>query len=318
MQAGLGAMLKLLLMGLAAGLLFSSTFVLNELMSAEGGHWLWSASLRYVFMVLFLIVVLAVSQGWSYVAETLRYFKRFWRFWLLAGGLGFGGFYGLLCFAADFSPGWVIAATWQMTVVASLFVFQLFGRTFPARIWFFSGMIFMGVVLINTASVNTFELSAVVLGGLPVLVAAFCYPLGNQLVWEAKRGHARLPDIGSPLLNNAFAKVLLLSLGSMPVWLVLIIGIQPPVPALGQILNTALVALLAGVMATSVFLFARNKAKSSSELAAVDATQSSEVVFALIGGVLFLDTAVPGIAAYLGIGLVFLGLGLFVRYTNVT
>ena len=31
---------------------------------------------------------------------------------------------------------------------------------------------------------------------LPVLLAAFCYPIGNQLVWEAGQGHRFLPNIG--------------------------------------------------------------------------------------------------------------------------
>ena len=43
-------MVRLILLGLLSGAFFSSTFVLNELMSAAGGHWFWSASLRYVFM----------------------------------------------------------------------------------------------------------------------------------------------------------------------------------------------------------------------------------------------------------------------------
>ena len=51
-------MLKLIILGIIAGAFFSTTFVLNELMSVSGGHWLWSASLRYFFMILFLIVIL--------------------------------------------------------------------------------------------------------------------------------------------------------------------------------------------------------------------------------------------------------------------
>ena len=36
-------MLRLVLIGLLSGLFFSSTFVLNRMMSLEGGHWVWSA-----------------------------------------------------------------------------------------------------------------------------------------------------------------------------------------------------------------------------------------------------------------------------------
>ena len=51
-------MIRLILLGLLSGAFFSSTFVLNELMSAAGGHWFWSASLRYVFMLLLLMTVI--------------------------------------------------------------------------------------------------------------------------------------------------------------------------------------------------------------------------------------------------------------------
>ena len=34
-------MLRLMLLGLAAGMFFSATFILNRAMSLEGGHWYW-------------------------------------------------------------------------------------------------------------------------------------------------------------------------------------------------------------------------------------------------------------------------------------
>jgi hypothetical protein len=44
----------------------------------------------------------------------------------VAWSIGFGGFYALICFSADYSPSWVIATTWQFTIIASLFVLMLF------------------------------------------------------------------------------------------------------------------------------------------------------------------------------------------------
>ena len=112
-------MLFLIFIGLLSGLFFSSTFILNRLMSLEGGHWVWSASLRYAFMVLFLIVILAVFQGRKTPWIVFKIFLKNWFFWLAAGSIGFGGFYSLICFTADYAPGWVIAATWQLTIIAS-------------------------------------------------------------------------------------------------------------------------------------------------------------------------------------------------------
>ncbi len=152
------------------------------------------------------------------------------------------------------------------------------------------------------------------MGALPVLVAAFCYPIGNQLVWEAKNGNPSLPAIYDPLLENTFNKVLLLSLGSVPFWLVVIGTGRPQPPSQGQILNTALVALFSGIIATSLFLLARNKSQKPSELAAVDATQSSEVIFAMAGEMMLLGTPFPDTTAVAGIVLVFTGLVFFIRF----
>ena len=307
-------MAGLIALGLLSGLFFSSTFVLNRLMSLEGGHWLWSASLRYVFMIVFLLIVIRLFQGKKTVQALLKLFIEHWLFWMVSGSIGFGCFYALLCFSADYAPGWVIAATWQLTIIASLFVLMLFGRVFPKRVWFFSTIIVIGVGLINTSHITELHFGEFVKGAFPVLLAAFCYPFGNQMVWESKHGHKHFPKIDSLLLENAFNKVLLLSLGSIPFWIVLTLCLTPPLPSMGQVFNTALVALFSGLVATTLFLLARHRAHSSSELAAVDATQSSEVIFALLGEMLFLGAALPNAQAWLGMSLVFVGLGFFIYF----
>jgi drug/metabolite transporter (DMT)-like permease len=308
-------MIKLILLGILAGAFFSTTFILNEVMSLEGGHWVWSASLRYVFMVFFLTIIVLFNGGLRQLNKVLKLFRSFWQFWIIAGSIGFGGFYALICFSADFSPGWVIAATWQFTLVASLIVLGLFGRSFPKRIWFFSLLIFLGVILVNLSQIENFDLNVLLLGGVPVMIAAFCYPFGNQLVWEAKNSnHQRLPDISSPLLDNVFNKVLLMTLGSFPLWVSLVMITRPPLPGTSQIINTLFVALSSGVFATGIFLFARNKASNSNEIAGVDATQASEVVFALIGGITFLGSELPNIISVLGLVLILFGLTLFAKF----
>ena len=67
-------MLKLINLGLLSGLFFSSTFVLNEIMSEQGGHWFWSASLRYLFMVFFLLVIALVRDGAQQLKQLLQLF----------------------------------------------------------------------------------------------------------------------------------------------------------------------------------------------------------------------------------------------------
>ncbi|PHR30182.1 MAG: hypothetical protein COA36_02010 [Desulfotalea sp.] len=311
-------MLKLIALGVLSGAFFSTTFIFNEVMSVAGGHWVWSASLRYAFMILFLTLIILYNGGLQQLRSVVALFFEHWTFWTVAGGIGFGGFYALICFSADFAPGWVIAATWQFTVVASLFVFMLFGRRFPLRIWLFSAIIFLGVVLVNMSNVEQFDLTLLLTGGLPVLIAAFCYPFGNQLVWEATNGeNTKLPKIHSPLLSNVFNKVFLMTLGSIPLWIILVLITTPPLPSVEQIINSSLVALFSGVCATSIFLFTRNLAKTSSELAGVDATQASEVIFALGGSMLFLGGAVPGMTAFAGLILILVGLVFFIRYQHI-
>lgn len=311
-------MVKLIAIGLLSGLFFSSTFILNRLMSLEGGHWIWSASLRYAYMILFLLGYLSISRGLGVASQLLRYFLRHWKFWLIAGSIGFGGFYSLLCFSADHAPGWVVATTWQFTIIATLIVLMGFGKSFPARTWLFSLIVFVGVVCVNLNQAGGADTQELLLGAIPVLIAAFCYPIGNQLVWEAAKGNRRLPDIQSPLLDNPFHKVLLLSIGSLPFWLTLVIIGRPPPPSAGQLINTALVAFFSGICATSLFLYARSLSKRASELAAVDATQSSEVIFAMTGEIIFLGAAVPSFIALAGVASVLLGLALFVRFQEAT
>lgn len=105
-----------------------------------------------------------------------------------------------------------------------------------------------------------------------------------------------------------------MTVGSFPLWVVLILLTQPPVPSTAQVVNTLLVALLAGVFATSIFLFARNLASTPGELAGVDATQASEVVFALLGGGVFLGGGAPNVTSIVGLALILTGLMLFVKF----
>ncbi|HCT73751.1 MULTISPECIES: multidrug resistance efflux transporter family protein [Psychrobacter] len=382
-------MVKLILLGLLAGAFFSSTFVLNEVMSAAGGHWFWSASLRYAFMWLILTAIIIMQHGFGRIKELMTVFWQHWGFWCITGSIGFGVFYTGICYAADHVAGWVVAATFMFTVVASLLVLLAFGQRFDKKFIAYALLVFVGVVLVNISeglhAASLLDADAVPMkdmllyGALPALVAAFSYPIGNQLVWQvsyntrkrsaetistqksdvqtneiskqtpsliteaptlsADMSHtvdmidtldinhptqtlptsflqnliARIPTIKTTLLQNAFNKVWLMTLGSLPFWLVLGLVVHPDLPDTKQVFNTLLVALLAGVAATTIFLYAREKAETSSEVAGVDATQASEVIFALIGGMLLLNNTLPSAMGLIGIGLIIIGLILFAK-----
>ncbi|GAA0807206.1 multidrug resistance efflux transporter family protein [Psychrobacter piscatorii] len=364
-------MIRLILLGLLSGAFFSSTFVLNELMSAAGGHWFWSASLRYVFMLLLLTAMIGVQHGVGRIGELWAIFRQHIGFWCITGSIGFGMFYTGICYAGDHASGWVVAATFMFTVVTSLLVLLAFGQRFDKKFIVYALIVFVGVVLVNVSEglyapsdANTIPLTQMLLyGALPALIAAFSYPIGNQLVWQASynaKQHkaklqdsehhsqpmraetallasahdavdihsadrdtansstlqtliGRIPVIETDLLQNAFNKVWLMTVGSFPFWIVLGLVVRPELPGSGQVFNTLLVALLSGVAATSLFLYAREQAVTSSEVAGVDSTQASEIIFALIGGMILLGNPLPSAMGLIGIVLIIIGLILFAK-----
>lgn len=297
----------LLIIGLLSALFFSATFLINRSISLDGGHWYWSGTLRFFYTLLFLTLGFVFFKGFSYFKEVIKeYFKNF-IFWSISGTIGFGFFYSLICYAADFSPAWVVATTWQMTILASLFVLAFFGQKISKKIWFFTFFIFMGITLVNLSHFDINNLEPLLLGFLPVLVAAFSYPIGNQLVWEEKKKRKE-NNKDLTILNNSFVKVFLLTLGSFPLWIVLYFITDATVPSSGQYLSVAMIALLSGVIATSLFLYARSHASTPSKLVVVDASQSGEVFFALAGEIIFLSVAFPNLIGLLGLAITIIGL----------
>ena len=332
---------KMIVWGLIASAFFSTSFVLYQLMSVQGGHWFWSASFRCFFMWLLLSVFILLQNKLnpSKLLALGKLFVSHWQFWCVTGGIGLGT-YGLLAFAADYAQGWVIAATYLFTVVASLVVLSFFGQSFQKKVIVYSVIVFIGVVLANvgeglrhSTSQGTDWHALLLFGALPAFIASFCFPLGNQLIWQAAQPKGdsthpttnemsklatrkllqKVPQVTSPLLSNPLHKVWLMSLGSLPMWLVLGFLVQPPAPSVSQMTISFLVALMAGVLGTTTFLHARSLAKQPQQLAAVDATQGSEIIFALLGGMLLLHTPMPSGLSFVGIALVIIGLVLFAK-----
>jgi len=307
-------MVRLILLGLLSAAFFSATFILNRSMSLSGGHWAWSSSLRFFYMFFLLVILITLNRGVDYFRDVIKIFIKNSRFWFIAGSVGFGIFYSLLCYAADHAPGWVVAGTWQFTVIATPIVLLLFKEKVSRYGVFFSFFIFFGILLIQFYNKDS-ELTVkhILYGVVPVVIAAFAYPTGNQLLNFAKHGnHAWIPHIDSPILKDAPACVLLMTMGSIPFWVLLLIIISPPVPLKGQLINTGIVAVSSGIIATSIFYKARNASTSPYIISAVDATQSGEVIFSLAGEILLLKGALPNLTA--GIGMIIIVVGI-VGYT---
>ncbi|MEY2819417.1 MAG: hypothetical protein RL275_2880 [Chloroflexota bacterium] len=310
-------MLRLISLGSLAALFFSSTFVINRALSLQGGHWAWTSSLRFGFMLIFLVIILLMRDGKKALSDVKDVFLNHWVFWVIAGSIGFGVFYSLITFSSQYATGWIVATTWQTTILATPIVIALFGRKVPRSGLVFTAIIFIGIVLVNIEHAALTSVREVLFSALPVLGAAFAYPIGNQLVWETRMGHhPRLPHFQHPILDNAFARVLLLTLGSLPYWVGLLLFTSPPPPSTDQLLSMALVALLSGVIATTLFLYARHLSHQPYEVAAVDSTQSLEVVFSLLGEIIFLSGTLPGWIGLAGILLTILGLVAYISFQS--
>ena len=237
----------------------------------------------------------------------------------MAGSIGFGVFYALISFSASYAAGWVVATTWQTTILATPIVLIILGKKVPAKGVLLTGLIFTGILLVNIEHAASATGQEVLLGVLPVLIAAFAYPIGNQMVWEARQGgNGRIPHIDHAVMKDSFARVLLLTVGSIPFWIVLVLLASPPPPSSGQLINTALVALFSGVIATTLFLHARHLCVHPYEIAAVDATQSLEVVFSLIGEIVILQGVFPGPIGLIGIALTITGLVAYTRLQSAS
>ncbi|MFT6914841.1 MAG: drug/metabolite transporter (DMT)-like permease [Motiliproteus sp.] len=296
--------------GLFSAALFSLTFVVNYNISLGDGSWVWTAVLRYMFTILILLALTCLIQGKRYLWELLRLFRKHMIFWVFAGTFSCGLFYTGIAFSSEYLRGWVVATTFQLTIVFSPFVLMFMGYKFPLRVLPFSFLVLIGATLVNwTGDASATSLDFLLLGLLPIVVSASAYPFGNQLANSAKNGGLTyVPVIRSPILNNAFSVVLLLCLGSIPFWLLLLTIFQPGMPGEEQYLQTFIVALFAGVLATSIFIYARNLTSDPVKVVAVDSTQAAEVIFALSFELMFLDPKLPTYAQMGGLSLVLFGL----------
>jgi len=300
--------LKILFYGLLAALFFSSTFIINRYIAIDGGHWFWSAALRYIYMLIILSFGFIMIKGYDYLKTLLLEFFTHFIFWMISGSVGFGIFYALICYVADSSPAWVVATTWQFTIIASLFILSFFGKKLSKLTWTLIVIMLIGIFLINFSYITIDNIKSQLFNIFLILIASFAYPIGNQLVWEAQHNKNFLPNCRKDILKNVFAKAFLLSLGSLPFLVILPLFFKVGMPSNNQFISILYVAVFSGIMATTLFLYARSKANTASKLALVDATQSGEVVFTLLIEMIFLGAAMPSYIGILGVAITSMGL----------
>jgi len=292
---------------LLSALFFTGTYVLNRAIANAGGHWAWTASLRYL-MTLPLLLPLMPWQGG--VAPVWRALRAHPGAWLRCSAIGFVAFYLLLAHAASSGPSWLVAGSFQFTVIAGMLCAPLLYRDarakVPAAALGVGALIFAGVLLLQFGHANGRLDRAAWFALACVLGAAVLYPLGNRMLL------LHLERSGEAL--NATQRVFGMTLASQPLWWLAAAfawhAAGPPSPA--TVVLAGGVALSAGVIATILFFQATGMVRDQpAALGAAEAMQAAELLFATALGVAFLGEARPHGIALIGALLVVAGIGAF-------
>ncbi|MFC0559979.1 DMT family transporter [Halalkalibacter alkalisediminis] len=296
--------MKAILLGILSSLFFASTFILNRSMELSGGSWIWGASLRFIFMVPFLMALVLWRKNFKPLWKELKCNPKPWLMWSF---IGFVLFYAPITFAAAYGPAWLIAGTWQFTIIAGVLLTPLFKTKdhqaqmrIPLKPLAISLIIFIGIVLIQVRHFESVSLSIMLLGCIPVIIACFAYPLGNRKMMEVCNDRL-----------DTFQRVLGMTIASLPYWVALsFYGLATVgLPSGNQVLQSFLVAICSGVIATMLFFFATNLVRHSSEqLAAVEATISIQIIFVILGEVFLLASPWPDSIALTGIFIIIFGI----------
>lgn len=106
--------------------------------------------------------------------------------WLIWSTIGFGLFYAPLTFAAAYAPSWLLAGTWQFTIIAGMILAPFINRDVTGRndhlgsAALFSGIILLGIIIMHVKHAQIIPAESVLKGVIPALIAAFAYPSATE------------------------------------------------------------------------------------------------------------------------------------------
>ncbi|NDK55488.1 DMT family transporter [Pontibacter fetidus] len=300
--------LKAIGMGVVASVFFCSTYVFNSFISVANGHWAWTVSLRTIFLLVILLGILQIKDQLKPLWRILLKMPGTWVFW---GSIWFGLVYVLLTAAASFGPGWLVAGVFQFTIVAGIllspFLYKDSRAKIPVRALLLSILILVGIALMQWSQRNgSYSDAQLLICIVLVLLAAVIWPLANRkmLLFVEEQGYEL----------NAMQRVAGTAMGSLPA-LFILMGIgyyQAGLPGQTQLWAVFVIALSSGVIGTILFFKATHLARTdSAALAAVEATQSIEILATVTGEVLLLGIAWPNLTGNVGMLLVTGGLILY-------
>lgn len=296
--------------GVIASCFLSATFLINSLIADSGGHWAWTANLRTLFLIPVLGLVLLFTRQLRPLIHAIN--SQPWLF-VKWGLTGFGVLYTFIAIASLFSPGWMVAAAFQINILAGIllapFIYNDHRKTVPRQAVILSILILIGVLIMQ------FE-KATALGSAGSVLISFSLTLVGAIVWPLanRKLMVDLEDKGMKL--NATQRVLGMSIGCIPLLIILaIVGFQQSgFPPVSQVQASFYSAIFAGFLGGVGFYHATQLVhKTPAAIAAVEATQALEIVFTLLGEMILLGSPFPGVYGQAGIAIVLSGLGLHFR-----
>lgn len=297
---------------LLAALFFTCAYVLNRAAAVGGGHWAWTASLRYLITLPLMLLAMRWFGGVAPVWRAIRAAPWAWIQW---SGIGFVLFYLCLSFAAASGPSWLVAGTFQLTVIAGMLCAPLLYDDARARIplpALLAGLVVVAGVLMMQLGFSDGALDAEAWVAVACLVvSAVAYPLGNRgLLLHLERASPG-PDAAG---LNATQRVFGMTLASQPAWW-LVAGyaaVEAGAPPPSQVALAAGVALGAGIIATVLFFHATGMVRRDpTALGAAEAMQGAEILFATLIGAAWLGEAWPSGSSLVGALVVIAGIVLF-------
>src|SRR5690625_1505912 len=286
--------------GLLGALFFSFAFIFNRSMELAGGSWVWSASIRFFFMLPILLILVAFRKN---IRPVLVHIKKHPLPWIVWSTVGFGLFYAPLTFSTIYAPGWLVAATFQLNIVAGSLLVPFINKTnrsIPIQSIIISIIIIIGVFLMQIEHAENVPIAGIALTIVPLIVSAISYPLGNRKMMQLVNGEL-----------NTIQRILGMTIASLPFWIILSIygAFTYGAPTQHQVMQTFIVAVFSGVIATILFFYATEIVRHDNhKLAGVEATSAGEVIFALIGEIVLLGALFPNIISLIGIALVIFGI----------
>src|SRR5699024_7628507 len=147
-----------------------------------GGSWIWSASIRFFFMLTMLLIFVRLRKQ---VLLVLHHIKKYLKEWIIWSTIGFCFFYAPLTFVTIHAAGWLVAATFQLNIVAGSLLIPFINKSNPSipnQSVLISITIIIGNFMMQMEHAENFPIKAIILSVLPMIVAAISSPLVNRKI----------------------------------------------------------------------------------------------------------------------------------------